>query len=88
MEQLPKILIDWNDAWGPDLYDLGLPCSIECFQQHGISIQEGVKIRVVGDDLEADAVVVLHEYNNHRFFCAKIVEGTMLHVTFPESDSN
>jgi hypothetical protein len=67
---------------------LGLPCSIESFEEQGIAIQEGLKIRILGDELEADAVVVLHDYHNHKFFCAKIVEGTMIDVPYPRSDSN
>ena len=87
MEALPRILIDWNDAWGPDLYDLGLPCSVESFKQHGISVREGLKIRICGDELEADAIVVLHDYNNHKFFCTKVVEGTMINTPLPRLDS-
>jgi hypothetical protein len=69
--------------WGSDLVDLGLPCSTQSFEEQGIAIQEGLQVRIFGDELKADAIVVLHEYNNTKFFCAKIIEGTMIDVPYP-----
>ena len=84
MESLPRIWIDWNEGWGDDLYGLTLPYTIKHFDEQGIVMQEGLKIRLFGDELEADAVVVLHEYNKHKFWCAKVVKGTMIDVPYAE----
>ena len=83
MEELPRIWVDWNETWGPDLVNLHLPFTIEHFERQGIPIQEGVKIRLFGDDVEADAVIIQYELNQHKFLIAKIVEGTLVNVPFP-----
>jgi hypothetical protein len=84
MESLPRIWMDWNEGWGDNLYSLHLPYTLEHFAKQGIEMREGLKIRLFGDELEADAVVVHHEFNNHKFWCAKVVEGTMIDVPFIE----
>ena len=59
---------------------LWLPFTLEHFEKQGITIQEGMKIRLFGDDVEADAIVVpLKGYK----WGGKIVEGTLINVPFP-----
>ena len=89
MNELPKIWVDWNDMFG-DIVALDAPWTIEHFQKQNVPIQVGVKIRLFGDDAEADAVIVEFQYNPDRpkFLGAKIVEGTLINVPFPPPDSN
>ena len=61
MEELPRIWVDWNDFCDKDTVWLGLDFIRQHFEKQGISIREGLKIRLFGDDVEADAVVVPHQ---------------------------
>jgi hypothetical protein len=76
MNELPRIWVDWNDMYG-DIVELDLPYTIEHFAEQGIPIEVGRKIRLFGDQPHAV-----------KFLGAKIVEGTMIEVPFPKSDSN
>jgi hypothetical protein len=89
MNELPRIWVDWNGMFG-DIVELDAPWTIEHFQKQNVPIQVGVKIRLFGDDAEADAVIVEFQYNPDRpkFLGAKIVEGTFINVPFPPPDSN
>jgi hypothetical protein len=89
MEHLPRIWVDWNDMFG-DIVELDLPHTIEHFERQGVPIQVGIRLRLFGDELEADAVIVEYRYqpdSKFKFLGAKIVEGTMIHVPYPHSDS-
>jgi hypothetical protein len=61
MENLPRIYVDWNECWGPNLMPLDLPATMQCFKDQGVPIEAGIKIRLFGDELEADAVIVWYE---------------------------
>ncbi len=77
MEGLPKIWVDWNDYCDKDTVWLGLAFTRERFEEQGTPIREGLKIRLFGDELEADAIVVSipgWEWG------ARIVEGTLINV--------
>ena len=87
MESLPRIWVDWNDMFG-DIVELNLPYTIEHFEKQRVPIQAGVKIRLFGDELEADAIIVEYQPHSVKFLGAKIVEGTMIDVPYPQSDSN
>jgi hypothetical protein len=87
MEALPRIWVDWNDMHG-DIVELDLPYTIEHFVKQGIPIEVGRKIRLFGDELEADAIIVEYQPHKVKFLGAKIVEGTMIDVSFPESGEN
>ncbi len=85
MEALPRIWVDWNDFCEKDTVWLGLDYTREHFVKQGIPLREGLKIRLFGDAVEADAVVVAipaWEWG------ARIVEGTMINVDLPNESSN
>jgi hypothetical protein len=72
--------VDWNDYCDKETVWLGLDYTREHFEKQGIAIREGLKIRLFGEDVEADAVVVSiagWEWG------AKIVEGTLINVDPP-----
>jgi len=77
VEELPRIWVDWNDFCEKDTVWLGLAFTREHFEKLGIPLRDGLKIRLFGDDVEADAVVVPV---SGWEWGAKIVEGTMINV--------
>jgi hypothetical protein len=89
MEELPRIWVDWNDycdncdkgtVW------LGLDFTRKHFEKQGIPLREGLKIRLFGDDVEADAVVV--RVKGGWEWGAEIVEGTLINVDISDENSN
>lgn len=87
MENLPRIWVDWNDAYSPTTFGLDLPNTIKDFEDQGLEMREGLKIRLFGDELEADAVVVKTTINGRTFFLvAEIVEGTLVEVPRDEEE--
>jgi hypothetical protein len=77
--------VDWNDFCEKDIVWLGLDFTREHFEKQAISLREGLKIRLFGDDVEADALVVPIKGWE---WGAKIVEGTLINVDSPNKDSN
>jgi hypothetical protein len=77
MEQLPRIGIDWNNRYGPDGYVLYLPCSTKDIEEQGIVLKEGLRVRIYGDVLEADAVITWYE---NKFWLAREVPGTLIEI--------
>ena len=80
MKELPRIWVDWNDFLDTDVVDLGFAETKSDFEKQGIALKEGVKIRLYGDDVEADAVIVRLQ---NGLFGGRIVEGTLINVEFP-----
>ena len=87
MELLPRIWVDWNDRDG-DFVDLHLPYTVEHFQKQGVPIEVGIKIRLFGDDVEADAIIVEYQSHAAKFLAAKIIEGTLINVPILSPNSN
>ena len=87
MEELPRIWVDWNDMY-VDIVELDAPNTIEHFVKQGVPIEVGRKIRLFGDELEADATIVEYQPHHVKFLGAQIVEGSMVDVPFPAFDKN
>jgi hypothetical protein len=77
MENLPRIGIDWNNCDG-DAYALYLPCSTKDIEEQGFVLKEGLRVRIYGDVLEADAIITWYE---NKFWMAKQVPGTLIEIT-------
>ena len=90
MNPLPRIEVDWNNAEAPgSLINLHLRCSIEDFEEHGLTVQEGLRIRLCGDLLEADAIVIKYLLpSGHETLIAKVIQGTLVELPYPERDSS
>jgi hypothetical protein len=74
-DDLPEIMVDFNSAWGPDLFDLYLPCSVESFEKYGLVPHEGLRIKVRQENLAAAAVIINHQRENgYSFLMAKLTE--------------
>jgi hypothetical protein len=89
MYPFPRIKVDWNNAIAPNsLINLYLNCSTEDFKDHGLTAQEGLKVRLCGDLLEADAIIVKHVQNGQESLVAKVIEGTLVELPTLKRDSN
>ena len=79
MPEIPRIQIDWNNNWGASGYALYLPCSIHDIEEQKIELKEGLRVRIYGDVLEADAVITWYD---NKFWLAKEIPGTLVEISY------
>lgn len=75
MEPPPRIWVDWNNG-GERLIELYLPSTVEDLKRNHVEMKKGVRIRLYGDELECDAILV----QEGRHWVADILPGTMVTV--------
>ena len=73
--QIPIIYVDWNDDYGND--QIGLCCegSREDIQKKSITLSVSLRVKIYGDQLEAEAVIKRHSL--YKVWIAEIIPGTL-----------
>jgi len=75
MSTIPEIYVDWNDNYGPNLIELDCAGSQRDIEKQGITLTEGLKVKIYGDELEAEAII--RHFPNERTWVAEVLEGTL-----------
>jgi len=75
MEKIPAIYVDWNEEFGHDLMGLHCPGSVADIEKQKLTLENGMRVKLYGDDLEAEAIIQFDQKG--KIWMGKIIEGTL-----------
>ena len=75
MNETLNIYGDWNDHYGNDQIGLNCRGALDDIQKQNIVFSEGLRVRLYGDALEAEAIITFRTLE--RVWVAELIKNTL-----------